>query len=78
MVEDDLDRALRNLREKRAQYIEALALGSVSPDNVPDGYMQTSGKILALDDAIDIVKDAFSGWLPPEPKPKPARPPGDY
>ena len=75
---DDLDRALRNLQEKRTQYVDALATGAVSPDNAPNGYMQTSGRIQGLDEAIAIVKDAFLGWLPAEPKNKPAKTVFDY
>lgn len=65
--EDDLDRLLRHLRDKREESVRALATGTASPENVPNGYMQLTGRIQGIEAAIDIVKDLFSSWFPQEP-----------
>ena len=62
--EDELERSLRHMRERRAQHVESLATGAVLPDNVPNGYMQVTGRVQGIDEAIAILKEEFRGWLP--------------
>ena len=49
--EDEVDRLLRMIAERRTQLVEQIAQGGVSADNVQGGYRELSGKILGLDDA---------------------------
>lgn len=72
MLEDEVEQLLRKLRETRQRWIDSLACGNVSPANVPDGYMQYTGRIQGIDEAITLTKDVFSAWVLPDPTPKQA------
>ena len=77
--DDEVDRLLRLIAERRQELVEQLATGSVPSDNVSGGYRETSGRIIGLDTANDLVRDVFRGWLPePPPKPQPPRRIPDY
>ncbi len=76
--EDEVDRLLRMIAERRAELVEQIAQGGVSPENVQGGYREMTGRLLGLDAATELVREVFRGWLPePPPKPKPTGI-GDY
>ena len=79
-MEDDAQKMLRVLQEDRQVIIDTIIGGTVSAENVPNGYRHMVGMIAAYDTAINRVYEVFAGWLPNPPKGKepPKRPMGDY
>lgn len=74
IVEDEPEKLLRRIRELRIEQIEALAAGTISAENVPQGYRWTTGYVAGLDKALDLVREVFRGWLPEQPnQPKQAK-----
>lgn len=67
--EDEAERLLRQIAERRKELAEQIIQGGVSADNVKGGYREISGIILGLDAAADMVRDVFRGWLPQPPRP---------
>ncbi len=80
--EDEVDRLMRMLAERRADLVSQITSGTASSENVSGGYREIAGHIMGLDQAADLVREVFRGWLPQAP-PKPAGEPkkgipGDY
>lgn len=62
--EDETAHLLRLIRERRQEQLEGLAAGTISADNVANGYRYVTGVIAGLDRAEEIIRDVFRGWLP--------------
>jgi hypothetical protein len=72
MMEDELERTLKGIREVRDSLIAQLSRGAIPVENVQGGYRELTGFIKGLDQAEEIIKEEFKGWMPPPLAPKPA------
>ena len=78
--EDDVERLLREIDDRRKALIEQIARGGVSVDNVAGGYRDLTGQVKGFDEAEALVREVMRPYLPevlrPEVAPKPRG--GDY
>jgi hypothetical protein len=79
-MEDDAKKMLRVLQEDRQLIAERIIAGTVSADNVANGYRYLTGVLAGYDAAIARLYEVFQVWLPDAPKFKEQakRPMGDY
>lgn len=65
--EDEAALLLRRIRERRSEHVRGLASGQVSAENIANGYRHVTGMIRGLEEAEEMVRDVFRGWLPQAP-----------
>lgn len=79
-AEDESERLLRMIVDRRREIVDLIAHGAPSADNVAGGYRYMTGQVNALDDVEDMVRKVFSAWLPARVlvKDDPPKRTGDY
>ncbi len=78
--EDDVERLLRVIDERRQEIIDLIAHGGASADNVSAGYRDLTGQVKGLDLAEQVIREVMRPYLPEQIRvTTPAKPKsGDY
>lgn len=63
-AEDEGERLIRMISERRRTIIDGIAHGAPSADNIATGYREMTGWVKALDDIEEMVRKVYSAWLP--------------
>jgi hypothetical protein len=73
MVEDDIDKLIRKIKQRREDLVDILIKGSAPAENVAHGYFAIAAKIAACDEILTDIKEELANWATWDPMPRPTR-----